>query len=177
MLVLDLPHSTNATAGSSQPRHNARFVQLPATQTDNRAMNTSSAIEAKTSDIHRGTHPNSSTKPLVKTPGRTSRQPEQAGLSKPFDMNTVKCYNCGLLGHMSKDCRKLRVAHRNVEPDIPQEDPQALTEGNDTGGELEYYDEPDPDVVDDWSVSSGEEQDFDDGSDYGLENNEPTTEN
>ncbi|KAJ7599829.1 hypothetical protein C8J56DRAFT_879606 [Mycena floridula] len=140
-------------------------------------MNTSSAVEAKTGDIRRGTHPNSSTKPLVKIPGRTSRQPEQAGPSKPFDMKTVKCYNCSLLGHMSKDCRKPRVAHRNMEPDIPQEDPQALTEGNDTGGELEYYDEPDPDVVDDQSVSSGEEQDFDDGSDYGLENNEPATEN
>ncbi|KAJ7599571.1 hypothetical protein C8J56DRAFT_881997 [Mycena floridula] len=67
-----------------------------------------------------------------------------------------------------------------MEPDIPYDDPNQLREDEDTGGELEYYDKPEPEIVDDRSEghsSVGEDKDFEDGSDYSPANDEPDTGN
>ncbi|KAJ7599240.1 hypothetical protein C8J56DRAFT_881716 [Mycena floridula] len=82
----------------------------------------------------------------------------------------AKCYNCSLVGHFSKDCRRPRVSMRNIE----LEPDSTVNELIDETDEPETQDR-DIEPVDDRSdgTSEGEELEYYNGSNYGYEGDEP----
>ncbi|KAJ7572580.1 hypothetical protein C8J56DRAFT_1068230 [Mycena floridula] len=149
-----VPSAAATTSGSSIPTR-TRYIRLRPISTNTRAMRTDNRTET--------------TPPRPPTPHRPN--PSGSGPGPVVrDAKNIRCYNCGTVGHFARDCRKPKESHRNMEFETV---PGIVNEGPPSDEDVMELN-----IVDDRSdgeTSEGEELEYVDESDYGVEN-EPDTE-
>ena len=96
----------NLNAFRKEPRRPTPFARFVPTTTDPNAMDTSAQTRARHGETQEARINRTEDKPQL-----PPYSPRQGYFEKRSNgMHKVKCYNCDLIGHFARDCRKLRWA-------------------------------------------------------------------